>query len=199
MPVDNEELMQQLQRASVLARRSRRAHVKRRIDEEGGNAETKEHGCGCAGHRSSRNAVAFDDAEATHGYGNHKCHGGSGRHGQNRILAILTMQDGITQKDLAYLLGIRPQSLSEALDKLETSKLIERKHNTEDKRVTNIFLTETGRTRAEKVSEDRKKTAADIFSVLDDTEKEQFASIMEKLIDKLDSDLSNQSSSKKAE
>lgn len=196
MPVDNEELMHMLQRASVLSRRSRRAHVKRRQEEQGGEKEHR--GCGCHhGHRSARNAMAFDDPDASHGYGNHKCHGGSGRHGQNRVLAILMMQDGTSQKDLAYLLGIRPQSLSEALDKLEASQLVERRQNEEDKRVVNVFLTDAGRRRAEKVAEDRKKNAADVFSVLSDEEKEQFAAIMEKIIAKLDADLCEKSSGKK--
>lgn len=197
MAIDNEELMHQLQRASVLSRRSRRAHVKRRMDEQGGE---KRHGDRCChGHRSGRNAMAFGDIEATHGYGNHKCHGGSGRHGQNRVLAILMMQDGTSQKDLAYLLGIRPQSLSEALDKLEASELVVRRHNEEDKRVVNVFLTDAGRRRAEKVAEDRKKSAADVFSVLTEEEKEQFAAIMDKLIAKLDDDLSEKSRSKRTD
>lgn len=208
MTVENEELLHQLQRAAILSRRSRRAHVKRRIEEQGGEGpDTGERGekhsgrCGCHrhGHRGSRQAMAFDDPTATHGYGNHKCHGGSGRHGQNRVLAILMMQDGTSQKDLAYLLGIRPQSLSEALDKLESSELVERRQNPDDHRVVNVYLTDAGRRRAEKVAEDRKKSAADVFSVLTDEEKEQFAAIMDKILAKLDDDLTNKSASKKTD
>ncbi len=193
MPLENEELMQMLQRAAVLSRRSRRAHVKRRIGEQGGEGRGKS--CHADGHRGSRNAMAFDE-EATHGYGNHKCHGGSGRHGQNRVLAVLVLSDGMSQKDLAYILGIRPQSLSEALDKLEESKLVERRQNENDKRVMNVYLTEAGRVRASKVAEDRKKSANDVFGILTDEEKEQYASIMVKIITKLDADLSEKSVSK---
>jgi DNA-binding MarR family transcriptional regulator len=130
--------------------------------------------------------MAFDNPEATHGYGNHKGKGGSGRHGQNRILAALTMQEGLSQKDLAYLLGIRPQSLSQALAKLEEDGMITRKHNEEDARVINVYLTEAGRIRAAKVAEDRKKSAADIFSVLTDEEKDQLAGILAKLSESID-------------
>ena len=193
MSYDNEDLMQMLQRAAVLSRRSRRAHVKRRIDEQGGEGHNK--GCHAEGHRDSRNSMAFD-GEATHGYGNHKCHGGSGRHGQNRVLAVLVLSDGMSQKDLAYILGIRPQSLSEALDKLEESKLVERRQNENDKRIMNVYLTEAGRIRASKVADDRKKSANDVFGVLTDEEKEQYASIMTKIITKLDADLSEKSASK---
>ena len=191
MTIENEELMHQLQRVSVLSRRSRRAHVKQRVEEEGGE---REHGEGHShhGHRASRQALAFDDIDATHGYGNHKCHGGSGRHGQNRILAALVMKDGLSQKDLAYLLGIRPQSLSEALEKLEADQMVERRHNEDDKRVINVYLTDGGRCRAAKVAEDRKKNAADVFSVLTDEEKDQLAVILGKLSAQLEDDLSKQ-------
>lgn len=194
MPYENEDLMHMLQRAAVLSRRSRRAHVKRRVDEQGGENYGK---ASKDGHRGSRNAMAFDELDATHGYGNHKCHGGSGRHGQNRVLATLVLSDGLSQKDLAYLLGIRPQSLGEALDKLESSKLVVRRQNEEDKRVMNVFLTEAGRVRAAKVAEDRKKSANDVFGILTDEEKEQYASIMGKIIAQLDADLSEKSASKK--
>lgn len=199
MAIENEELMQQLQRIAVLSRRSRRAHAKHRLDGaqgdlggEGCEGDRRDRGrCGCHhhhhhGHRDGRPAVAFDDPEATHGYGNHKCHGGSGRHGQNRVLAVLMMQDGTSQKDLAYLLGIRPQSLSEALAKLEESGMVERRHNEEDRRVVNVYLTDAGRSRALKVAEDRKKNAADVFSVLTDEEKDQLAAILGKLTAKLE-------------
>lgn len=198
MTVDNEELMQQLHRASVLMRRSRRAHVKNKVVETDSTQE-----CGCShghrGHHGGHGVVAFDDPDAMHGYGNHKCHGGSGRHGQNRILAILAMSDGISQKDLAYLLGIRPQSLSEALDKLEESKLIERKHGSDDKRIVNIHLTETGHQRAGKVAEDRKENAASVFSVLTEDEKSQFSASMEKILTSLATQLEDDSPRDKAE
>ena len=199
MTVKNEELMQQLQRIAVLSRRSRRVHAKHRGMEQGEHGSEDRRGCGCRhhphhGHRDSRQAVAFDDPEAGHGYGNHKCHGGSGRHGQNRVLAVLMMQDGTSQKDLAYLLGIRPQSLSEALAKLEESGMVERRHNEDDKRVVNVYLTEAGRGRALKVAEDRKKSAADVFSVLSDEEKDQLSTILGKLSTKLEEELAEKGS-----
>lgn len=189
MAVDNEVLMQQLQRVGVLSRRGR--HIPHEGHEHHGHGHGpigKGEGKG-GGHRGARNGLAFGDPEAAHGYGNHKCHGGSGRHGQNRILALLTMQEGVSQKDLAYLLGIRPQSLSEALAKLEEDGMITRKHNEEDQRVVNVFLTDAGRGRAEKVAEDRKKSASDIFSVLTEEEKEQLSAILDKLVGGLDEQL----------
>jgi DNA-binding MarR family transcriptional regulator len=100
------------------------------------------------------------------------------------------MREGLSQKDLAYLLGIRPQSLTEALAHLEETGLVERRHNERDARVINVFLTDAGRERAAKVAEDRKKSAADVFSVLDEDEKEQLGVILDKLTVGLEEQLS---------
>ncbi len=46
--------------------------------------------------------------------------------GQGRILAMLKIQPKIKTRELAYLLGIRQQSLNELLNKLEKSGHVER-------------------------------------------------------------------------
>lgn len=107
-------------------------------------------------------------------------------HGQGRILALLNLHEGINQRDLAYLLQIRPQSLGESLTRLEKNGLIERKQNENDKRSFNIYLTELGRQKAEEMAENRHKTAEDMFNVLTVEEKEQLSSIFEKLMSSLE-------------
>lgn len=197
MTIENEELMQQLQRIAVLSRRNRHVHAKHRSEAREG--ERGRERCGCHHHRDGGKPALDGGAEVTHGYGNHKCHGGSGRHGQNRVLAVLMMQDGTSQKDLAYLLGIRPQSLSEALAKLEESDMIERRHNENDRRVVNVYLTDAGRDRARKVAEDRKKSAADVFSVLTDEEKDQLSAMLGKVSAKLEEDLAKKAAPREEE
>ena len=65
--------------------------------------------------------------------------------GQGRILAMLKIQPEIKTRELAYLLGIRQQSLNELLNKLEKSGHVERRPAEEDKRVMVVRLTEKGR------------------------------------------------------
>lgn len=65
--------------------------------------------------------------------------------GQGRILAMLKIQPEITTKELAYLLGIRQQSLNELLNKLEKNGYVERKPSENDKRVMIVHLTEKGK------------------------------------------------------
>ena len=96
------------------------------------------------------------------------------------------MQEGITQKDLAFLLGIRPQSAGEMLQKLEDHGLVERRKSETDARAIQLFLTEEGRAHAEEIDRMRKVVAEDVFSVLTDEEKEQLAVILDKLQTELD-------------
>lgn len=65
--------------------------------------------------------------------------------GQGRILAMLKIQPEIKTRELAYLLGIRQQSLNELLNKLEKSGHVERGPSEEDRRVMVVRLTEKGR------------------------------------------------------
>jgi DNA-binding MarR family transcriptional regulator len=76
----------------------------------------------------------------------HSKHGpmGDPHRGQGRILALLKMQSQINQKDLAFLLDIRPQSLGELLVKLERGGYITRTPSENDHRVLDIKLTEEG-------------------------------------------------------
>lgn len=199
MAIDNEELMNDLQRVSVQMRRNRHAHMHRHVGKGGaeqgpngapdgahegvgphGHGGPYGHGHGgphCHGHgHGGPHGHCYG-----HGIGGHKHHDGSGRHGQNRVLALLVMQDGTSQKDLAYLLGIRPQSLTQALDTLEKGGFIERRQDEADKRVNRVYLTDAGRSRAAKVAEDRKQYAEGMFSMLTEEEKEQLAAILKKI------------------
>ena len=68
------------------------------------------------------------------------------RQGQGRILSALRQIHSIKQKDLGLNLDIRPQSLGELLQKLETHGYIRRYHAPTDKRALIVELTEKGET-----------------------------------------------------
>lgn len=96
------------------------------------------------------------------------------------------MKEGINQKDLAFLLGIRPQTIGEMLRKLEEQGCIERRKSELDARAIQVYLTPEGRARAERISERRALAAADMFSVLTDEEKEQLDALLDKIGVELD-------------
>ena len=107
---------------------------------------------------------------------------GDMRRGQGRVLSLLKMQPEITQKDLSYLLDMRPQSLGELLSKLEKKGFITRTPSEDDRRIMIIRLTPEG----EKAAENPKNKSDDFFGILNSEEKEQFNEYLERLIENLE-------------
>ncbi len=99
--------------------------------------------------------------------------------GQGRVLALLKMRPEISQKDLSYLLDIRPQSLGELLAKLERGGYITRTPSDTDNRVMNITLTEAGLAATEQQAED----GADLFAELNAEEQGILSSYLGRVIE----------------
>lgn len=97
--------------------------------------------------------------------------------GQGRILAILKLKDGISTKDLSYLLGIRVSSLNELLAKMEKAEYLTREPSEADKRVMLVRLTEKG-----KSEQQQEWNPEDIFACLSDEEREAFSEYLDKVI-----------------
>lgn len=121
--------------------------------------------------------------EARRRHGEHRA---GGRHGQGRVLRLLSLHSPVAQKELAYLLGIRSQSLAEQIGKLEEAGLVERRPNPQDRRSSVVELTEQGREAAEEVIA---QPAEDFFEALDAQEKEQLAGLLDKVIEEMESGL----------
>lgn len=100
---------------------------------------------------------------------------------QNRILSLLAIHDGMNQRQLSYLLGIRPQSAGELLMKLENSGLIRRESDEQDGRINRIFLSEAGRQKAETL--ERERESEDVFDCLNEQEKQQLEELLGKIIE----------------
>lgn len=120
---------------------------------------------------------------------NHLHHGpmGDPRRGQGRVLAILKLQPEISQKDLSFLLDMRPQSLGELLTKLEKSGYITRTPSETDRRVMNIKLTEAGReTTEQEFSFDK------MFECLNEEEQNNLSSYLKRVIDTLEAQIGDE-------
>ena len=98
--------------------------------------------------------------------------------GQGRILAALKLRDGISTKDLSYLLGIRISSLNEMLSKLEKSGYVTREPSEHDRRVMLVYLTEKGRTE----QQPEQSGYGDIFSALSDEEQRTLGDYLDRII-----------------
>ena len=100
--------------------------------------------------------------------------------GQGRVLKLLTFKPEISQKELASILDIRPQSLGELLIKLEKAGYVTRTPSETDRRSMNVSLTDAGRAAAEQP--DAPTPMDDIFDVLGEEERAQLSAILAKLI-----------------
>lgn len=108
-------------------------------------------------------------------------HGESRERGKGRVLVTLALQDGMSQRDLAYILGIRPQSLGETLGKLEREGFITRERSDTDKRTIVVKLTDAGRDQAQRVKARRNTTVESLLSKLTTEEKQQLCRLLKKM------------------
>ena len=88
--------------------------------------------------------------------------------GQAFLLKILNVQDGLSQKELAEHIGVKPPSITVMLKKLEAECHIEKTQDDKDQRITRIFITESG-----------KKLAAKVNSTLYEMEEQAFSNMTE--------------------
>lgn len=72
---------------------------------------------------------------------------------QWRALWHLSRNEGLTQTNLAALLEVQPISLTRALDRLAEQDLIERRPSPNDRRATQVYLTENARPVIAKLTE----------------------------------------------
>lgn len=117
-------------------------------------------------------------------------HGGERRaggfQGQGRVLRLLSLRSPVAQKELAYLLGIRSQSLAELVTKLEKAGLVTRHPDPKDRRTSVVELTDAGRAAVEESAEE---PDSDPFSVLAEPDKQKLAELLDQVIQGMESRL----------
>ncbi len=103
--------------------------------------------------------------------------------GQYRCLRQLETVERISQKDLAALLEIRTTSLGETLTKLEKKGYVKRETSDEDRRVSYISITPSGKEQVERARKDGLRERHELIAPLTEEEKEQFYHILKKIKD----------------
>lgn len=98
----------------------------------------------------------------------------------NHLLALINESDGLKSSELAELMDIRPSSLTEMLHNLERDKMISRRQDANDMRVTRVYIEERGCRRLETI----KSSENDFFSnILTVEEEAMFIGLCDKLIE----------------
>jgi DNA-binding MarR family transcriptional regulator len=108
--------------------------------------------------------------------------------GQEKILTTLLEKGAMTQSDLLGIIDIKAPSLSETLSKLEKKKLVKRDDSAKDKRSNVISLTEDGEKLAKGYRKFRDRFEKRMFGALNEEEKEQMMTLLEKMHANIDKD-----------
>lgn len=205
---EQESLHQQLRTCSMLMMRlahdAQRRHFKETMSEDFPGArdawvDLKHH----ARVQGGRFKEAFDDSVAFGGQqvenlrnfrggrsgergprrGDFGPHGGARgvAHAQARLLHFVQEHDGCSLTAVVEELDIRPSSASELVSKLEQQGYVRRETNADDKRVTNIYITEEGKEHIAAFEAARAKRDAEFFDGLSVDDQKELSALLEKL------------------
>lgn len=103
------------------------------------------------------------------------------RRGYFLVLECLAPGKGKTQKEIAEAVGIRAQSLSEALAGMEEKGLIQRVSDAEDRRAIRVLITEAGLRFRDERKREIKLRAEELFRPLSEEEKQTMYDMLRKL------------------
>ena len=106
--------------------------------------------------------------------------------GQELLLMELWQGDGITQTELAERLCIEPPTLTKMLSRLEKTELLEKRRDTEDKRICRIFLTEKGYSFEKPITDLWLKLEETILANLSSEERLLFRRLLMQIYDNLE-------------
>lgn len=102
--------------------------------------------------------------------------------GYGHILDLLSKHNGLTQQQIAQMLGIRPQSASEAVANLEEQLLVEKTPNPQDKRSYLLHITPEGVKRQAETQARHQENAHRILAPLTKEEKDTLQALLQKVV-----------------
>lgn len=104
------------------------------------------------------------------------------------ILRWLLDHDGIIQNELAWITDRDKTTLARLLNKMETQGLISRKQDKVDRRAKRIYISDTGRSLAEKIEAVLTKVATRLLSNVSQEHKDKTMETMYLIQDKITED-----------
>lgn len=105
--------------------------------------------------------------------------------GQPPLLFILNKEDGLSQKELASRLQVKPATLTVMLKRMEKTELVIRKQDEEDQRVSRVYITEKGQEVFKMAEELMKKVDDQMFKGFTGEEKEKLGIFLNRIKDNL--------------
>lgn len=100
---------------------------------------------------------------------------------QSGILGLLTANPGISQQELAQLLGMLPSRVVGLVDEMEEAGLIRRQRDEVDRRRNTLVLTPVGKAALQKIAAAGRAHEDDICAALSATERRQLTVLLERI------------------
>jgi len=73
--------------------------------------------------------------------------------GQDGVIVALAEEDGLPAGTLAHKLGVKAPTMTRTIGRMEAQGFVERRADSEDARLTKVYLTETGRSTVTQIAE----------------------------------------------
>ena len=105
--------------------------------------------------------------------------------GQPKVLDYLSIHDGSIQKDIAFGCQIDPATLTGILRIMEEKGLLERRTLNGNHRSSYVYLTDSGREKAQKVAETFLSIETEVFDGIEKSEREQFMRTLYKICSRM--------------
>ena len=105
--------------------------------------------------------------------------------GQPEMLNILLKEDGVPQSVLARELNISPATAGTMVKRLEKNGYLERRRDSEDERISNVYLTEDGRSISTRLKELQSNMNDLVFNGFSNKEKEVMRNYLNRMIENL--------------
>ena len=105
------------------------------------------------------------------------------------LLTYLRFRDGINQSELAVLMDIEKAPLSRLLDRMELKGWVERRADSRDRRIKNIFLSDNVKPIIESMREKAAAYRQDSLSILDTKDLNKLTDLLQSLKKDLSSNI----------
>jgi DNA-binding MarR family transcriptional regulator len=111
-------------------------------------------------------------------------------------LAVLRVQDGMSQRELGLRLNLKDAAIGKAIDALERTGLVERRKDSGDRRKALIFLTAEGKKVVIKVAKMQEKFRSSITNGFSKAEQQALHGMLERVFENIEELISATASAK---
>jgi DNA-binding MarR family transcriptional regulator len=101
--------------------------------------------------------------------------------GQDAVLLALGAEDGLSLRDLAERLTVRPPTITKTVARLTTQDLVEKRASDTDARQSHAFLTEKGLALVEEVRETQRGVERNALRGLSEKERKTLRKLLQKV------------------